>query len=147
MTRALLDLADALGLTIEYYPLARRNGEYRHDLRRIRLRDGMTIRQERSTLAHELAHAVFADVPSPYGPVTAKQERRADEWAALRLITTDAYRAAEERWNGHLGAIAYDLAVTSRLVKAYQGLLLRLGPATYVEPRMGAGQWQERILA
>lgn len=145
MTHVLLDMVAALGLVLEYWPLVNRNGEYRHDLKRIRLREGMTIRQERSTLAHELAHAVFGDVPSKFGPVNAKQERRADEWAALRLIATDDYRAAEDRWSGHVGAMAYDLGVTSKLVTAYQGLLLRVGPTTYLNPRMGAQQWLQKL--
>lgn len=147
MTHLLLEMVAALGLTLEYRPLVNRNGEYRHDLKRIRIREGLTLRQERCALAHELAHAVFGDVPSRFGPANAKQERRADEWAALRLITPDGYRAAEERWSGHVGAMAYDLGVTSRLVKVYQGLLLRLGPTTYVDPRMGAQQWLHKVEA
>jgi IrrE N-terminal-like domain len=147
MTAVLLDMADALGVTVEYAKLATRNGEYRHDLKRIRLRDGMTIRQERSVLAHELAHAVFADVPSKFGPVSAKQERRADEWAALRLITPAAYRASEEAWDGHPAAIAYDLGVTTKLVTAFRRVLERIGDTTYVDPRMGAGQFAHRVEA
>lgn len=144
MAAVLLDMAEAMGVTVEYAPLQQRDGEYRHDLNRIRLREGMTVRMERSILAHELAHAVFEDSPSAHGPVNAKQERRADEWAALRLINVDAYRAAEQRWNGHIGAMAYDLCVISRIVEAYQSLLLRLGDTTYLDPRIGAGQWAHR---
>lgn len=147
MTRKLLDMAAALNLTIEYFPLATRNGEYRHDLKRIRLREGMTLRQERCALAHELAHAVFEDVPSKFGPVNAKAERRADEWAALTLISADNYRYAEERWDGRIGAMAYDLGVTKRLISVYQSLLLRLGTTTYVAPKMGAMQWAEKVEA
>ncbi|MEJ6554071.1 ImmA/IrrE family metallo-endopeptidase [Microbacterium esteraromaticum] len=144
MTAALQEMAEVLGVAIEYEPLAHRDGEYRHDLKLIRLREGMTLRMERSILAHELAHAVFGDAPSAYGPVNAKQERRADEWAALRLINVEAYRDAEQRWDGHVGAMAYDLGVISRLVETYRSLLLRLGDTTYLEPRMGAGQWAHR---
>lgn len=145
MTALLLDMADALGVSVEHTPLARRDGEYRHDLKLIRLREGMTLRLERSILAHELGHAVFGDVVSKHGPVNAKQERRADEWAALRLITPQAYAAAEERWHGHVGAIAYDLGVISRLVTTYQGLLTRIGDTVYQQPRHGTGQWTRRI--
>lgn len=147
MTRMLMDMADALGVKVEYVALHGRDGEYRHDLKRIRLREGMTLRKERSALAHELAHAVFEDVPSKFGPVNAKQERRADEWAALRLIAPGAYRASEERWEGRTAAIAYDLGVTVRLVQAFQRVLQRVGNTTYVEARMGAGQWAHRIEA
>lgn len=146
MTGVLIDMAGALDVTIEYANLASRNGEYRHDLKRIRLRAGMTLRQERSVLAHELAHAVFGDVPSRFGPVNAKQERRADEWAALILIAPDAYRSAEERWEGHAAAMAYDLGVTTRLVSSFQSVLSRIGDTVYVDPRMGAGQWAHRSI-
>lgn len=138
-------MADALGVTVEYTDLVSRDGEYRHDLKRIRLREGMTLRQERSALAHEVAHAVFGDVPSKFGPVNAKQERRADEWASLRLITPATYREAEQRWEGHVGAMAYDLGVTTRLVEAFRRVLARIGDTVYIAPRMGTDQWVERI--
>lgn len=145
MTGVLMDMADALGVTVEYADLTDRNGEYRHDLKRIRLRRGMTLRLERSVLAHELAHAVFEDVPSRFGPVNAKQERRADEWAALRLITPHDYRTAESHWDGHAAAMAYDLGVTTKVVAAFQRVLARIGDTVYVDPRMGAGQWAHRV--
>ena len=147
MTAMLRDMADALGLTIEYVDLATRDGEYRHDLGLIRLREGMTLRKERCTLAHEIAHAVFADVPSQFGPVNAKQERRADEWAALRLIDLDQYRSVEEQWSGNLGAMAFDLGVTMKIIRAYQRVLERIGDTVYVGPRMGEGQWVARVPA
>ncbi|HWV49299.1 MAG TPA: ImmA/IrrE family metallo-endopeptidase [Microbacterium sp.] len=147
MTAMLRDMADALGLTIEYVNLATRDGEYRHDLNLIRLREGMTLRKERCTLAHELAHAVFADVPSKFGPVNAKQERRADEWAAMRLIGLNQYQAAEEQWSGNIGAMAFDLGVTTKIIRAYQRVLERIGDTVYVGPRMGDGQWIARVPA
>ena len=119
-------MLDAMGIDVEYTDLPNgRDGEYLHDRKLIRLRCDMSSRLHRSVLAHECAHAVFADVPSMFGPVNAKQERRADEWAALRLITVD----------------------TLRLVEAYQRVLLRVGDTVYLEPRMGAGQHlhKERI--
>lgn len=145
MTGVLMQMVDTLGIAVEYADLRTRNGEYRADLKRIRLRGGMTLRQERSVLAHEIAHAVFEDVPSKFGPVNAKQERRADEWAALRLITPDDYQAAEEHWDGHASAIAYDLGVTTNLVGAYRRVLARIGDTVYVDARMGAGQWAHKL--
>lgn len=58
-----------------------------------------------SVLAHELAHAVFGDVPSKFGPVNAKQERRAEEWAALRLIDRTEYRCLEMAHEGRAAGI------------------------------------------
>ena len=139
-----MDMVDALGLSIEYKRIQGRDGEYRHDLALIRLRPGMTYRLERSILAHELGHAVFADAPSRFGPVNAKQERRAWEWAALQLIYHDAYRAAEARHEGHPGAMAVELSVVRPVVEAYQRILLRTDQHVYVKPCMGAGQWSHR---
>lgn len=146
MTGKLMDMADALGVRVEWVELTGRDGEYRHDLKRIRLRAGMTLRKETCAFAHELAHAVWGDVPSRFGPVNAKQERRADEWAALLLIAPERYRSAEEHWDGHIGAIAYDLGVTTKIVRAFQRVLSRIGDTVYVDPRMGAGQWAEKVL-
>lgn len=121
----LFDFAEALGLTIEYAPLRGRDGEYRDDLKLIRLREGMSPRRLRSILAHELGHAVFGDVPSKFGPAQARMERRADEWAALRLITLDAYRDAELIRDGHIDSMAHDLGVIPRIVAAFQRVLAR----------------------
>lgn len=142
----LLEIADALGVRIEYTDdlPEDRDGDYTHETRVIRLRAGMHARHHRSVLAHELAHAVFADVPSMFGPVNAKQERRADEWAALRLIRLEDYRLAEIVCQGHPGAMAVELGVMRSIVLAFQRLIDRIGDTTYFEPRMGSGQWAHR---
>lgn len=147
LVKKFFDMADSLNVTIEWAPLRHRDGEYRDDLRRIRLRDGMTERLTRFTLAHELAHATFGDVPSMFGPENARQERRADEWAALRLIDLDTYREAEALRDGHVPAIAHDLGVVTRCVEAYQRMLARIGDTVYLDPHMGAGQWAGKLEA
>ena len=135
-------MLDALGIAVEYTDLPRdRDGEYLHDHSLIRLQRDMPTRLQRSVLAHECAHAVFADVLSMFGPVNRKQERRADEWAALRLVTVDDYKRAEALHHGRADAMAVELNVTLRLVEAYQRVLLRVGDTVYVAPRMGAGQY------
>lgn len=142
---ALMDMLGALGVDVEYTELRPgRDGEYAHHLRLLRLRPGMSERLHLSVLAHETAHAVFGDEPSMFGPVNAKQERRADEWAALRLIDHDAYKRAELIHHGHAGAIAHDLGVVRSIVDAYQRVLLRIGDTVYVAPKMGAGMWHHR---
>lgn len=142
----LIDMLSALGVTLEYSTQLRgdRDGEYLHQLRTVRLRPNMSERLHRSVLAHETAHAVFGDEPTMFGPVNAKQERRADEWAALRLISHDAYKRAELIHHGHIGAIAHDLGVVRSIVEAYQRVLLRIGDTVYVKPREGTGQWAHR---
>ncbi|MBO3663694.1 ImmA/IrrE family metallo-endopeptidase [Microbacterium stercoris] len=142
----LYDMARALGVSIEHADLTEhdRDGDYCAETNTIRLQQGMTRRLARSVLAHELAHAIFGDVPSMFGPVNAKQERRADEWAALRLITREDYRVAEALHGGHAPAIAVELDVMPDIVEAYQRVLLRVGDVVYTRPRMGAGQWDAR---
>lgn len=143
----LLDLARQAGITIEYCPLPPdRNGDYHLATRTIRLRPGMHARRHRCVLAHELGHAAFDDVPSPFGPIHAKQERRADEWASLRLIDLDDYRHVEQMHDGHLGAMAIELGVMRRTLEAFQRVLLRVGDTAYVQPKMGAGMYARRVV-
>lgn len=138
-------MLDSMGVDVEYTDLPNdRDGEYLHDHSLIRLQRDMPTRLHRSVLAHECAHAVFADVPSMFGPVNRKQERRADEWAALRLISVDQYKRSEALHHGRADAMAVEMNVTLRLVEAYQRVLLRVGDTVYLEPRMGAGQFLHR---
>lgn len=142
----LLDLAEQAGVRIEYCALRDdRDGEYVHARNLIRLRPGMSERRHRSVLAHELGHAAFGDVPTRFGPVHAKQERRAEEWAALRLISIDDYRHVEALRDGHAGAMALDLGVMRSTVEAFASVLQRIGDAVYVDARMGDGQWIHRV--
>lgn len=145
----LYDIAESLDVVIEYADLERldRDGDYNQRTRTIRLQHGMLYRLERSVLAHELAHAVFQDEPSMFGPANARMERRADEWAAHQLISYDDYRAAEARHGHKVDAIAQDLSVIDDLVDAYQHTLHRIGNTIYVSPRMGAKQYTDRISA
>lgn len=142
----LLDYAFDLGVTIEYAPLRQdRDGQYTHARKTIRLREGMHARQHRSVLAHEIAHAIFGDTPSKHGPVNAKQEARADMWAARFLIDTEAYAAAEAHCEGHAGAMALELGVMRSVVDVYRARLLRLDDTVYLDPKMGPGQWALKI--
>ncbi|MFE2772248.1 ImmA/IrrE family metallo-endopeptidase [Microbacterium resistens] len=146
--RAIYDMIDALGVTVDFCELPPdMDGEYIHADRLILIQFDLLERRYRSTLAHECCHAVYQDVPSMFGPVNAKAERRADEWAALRLIELDEYRTAEARHDGHDEAMAIQLRVTTDLVHAYRRLLLRTDAAVYVAPRMGDGQWTAKVEA
>lgn len=149
MTAPLFHMAAVLGVRVIHTDLTHlgRDGDYNARTNTIRLQEGMSRRLLRSVFAHELCHAVFGDVPSKFGPVNAKQERRADEWAALRLIEHDHYREVEHLRDGNLALMAQDLEVIDDIVKAYQRVLQRIGDAVYVEPRMGAGQYRHRVEA
>ena len=145
MIEQIWGMLEAMGVAVEYVELPPdRDGEYLHDRRLIRLQRRMASRLHISTLAHECAHAVFADVPSQFGPVNAKQERRANEWAALRLIDVDDYKRAEAIHHGHTEALAVELGVTVELIDAYQRILLRIDDTVYIQPRQGSGQWAHR---
>lgn len=147
MTAALYDMAAALGVRIVHTDLTHlhRDGDYNARTNIIRLQEGMTRRLLRCVFAHELCHAVFGDIPSRFGPVNAKQERRADEWAALRLIHRDEYSESERLRDGNIDLIAQDLDVIDDIVKAYQRVLFRIDGIVYVDARMGAGQWHEKV--
>lgn len=140
----LLQLADELGLRVIERRGTKRGG-FHEGSRTIRLNPGQSTRATRSVLAHEIAHAIFGDTPTHYGPMRARQERRADEWAARYLITPRAYADAEERRGVHATSLAFELGVTVELVEAYQRLMQRIGDATYVDARMGAGQFEHRV--
>lgn len=68
-------------------------GIYHHTQRTAVIRDTMTDRAKRSTLAHEIVHHEYGD-PPVFDPVWhAKREKRCDTIAAGRLITPeDLYR-------------------------------------------------------
>ncbi|MAM53387.1 ImmA/IrrE family metallo-endopeptidase [Microbacterium sp. UBA3394] len=142
----LLDYARELGLHV-IEKKGRHIGGYHAGSSTIRLDPGMPRRVARSVLAHEIAHHIFGDEPTPFGPARATQERRANEWAALRLIDPDAYADAESYLHGHMAAMAVELDVTVEIVEAFQRILLRVGDTTYVRPRLGVGQYEHRVVA
>ncbi|WP_279367352.1 ImmA/IrrE family metallo-endopeptidase [Microbacterium testaceum] len=140
------DLARQGGIHIEYGRVPTgRDGQSWTDRKLTRLRPGMAARLHRCVLAHELGHHALGHQPTQFGPVHAKQERAAEEWGALRLITLDDYRHVEEIRDGHVGAMAIDLGVMRTTLEAFQAVLLRIGDTVYVQPKMGAGQWTHRV--
>ncbi|MBW9093152.1 ImmA/IrrE family metallo-endopeptidase [Microbacterium jejuense] len=144
--QSLLQLAEDLGLTVIEKRAPHTSG-YRPDERIIRLTPGMPRRAARSVLAHELGHHVLGHRPTDFGPIRSRQERQANEWAAQHLIRHDVYIESERIRDAHLGSMAHDLDVAPELVAVYRAMLQRMGDATYVKPRMGAGQWMYRAEA
>lgn len=136
-------LAQELGVQI-----VERQGRHRagyHDgCREIRVNPGLPQRVHRSFLAHEIAHALFRDTPSPHAHVSAKQERRAWEWAATYLIDPEDFAETESVREGHLPSMAYDLGVTVEVVSAFRDALQRIGDTVYLQPKLGAGMWTHR---
>lgn len=112
------EVATRLGVTIVEHAGGEK-GRY-HGRGVISLRDDLGPIAARSTLAHELAHYVLEHDPAATGWIRARQERRADQWAADLLIAADAYRAAEQIHGPHAGAIAAHLEVTVHLVETWR---------------------------
>lgn len=143
--RMLYKLVEELGVELVYTDLPPEyNGLYDRATHAVYVQEGLAYRLHRHTLAHELGHAYYGDAPSPFGPVNWKQERRANEWAALRLIQREAYKRAELIRGGHVGAMAYELGVIDKTVVAYQRTLQRIGGTVYQHAGMGAGNWSHR---
>lgn len=97
-------------------------GAYSHRTRMITLAPGMTFREARSTLAHEVQHAIRGDIPSPFGPLSKRQELAADRGAALLLVDPVEFRLAEELRGGHLSAVAHELEVTEKVIRMWMQL-------------------------
>lgn len=119
------ELAADLGLDVIEYRGTHKSGYLPGD-RTIRLRPGMTSRVTRSVLAHEIGHHILGHTPTQLGPIRARQERSANEWAALRLITADDYAEVEELHAGNTVLMSSDLHVADELLAAYQALLTRI---------------------
>lgn len=142
----LYEILEAIGVQVEFCELPEdRDGEYVHEDKLVRIQHDLLFRRYISALAHETAHAIWGDTPSKFGPVNAKQERRADEWAALKLIDADEYRRHEARHDGHAEAMAVSLNVTVEVVEVFRSMLLRVDSAVYVSPRMGVGEYGARV--
>lgn len=120
----LLQLSDELGLHI-IEAGGTHAGGYRPGENVIRLRPGMSRRATRTVLAHEIGHHLLGHRPTHFGPVLARQERSANEWAARELIPIAAYREAEYLRDGHVPSIAFELDVLPVIVESYQSILER----------------------
>jgi hypothetical protein len=118
--------AEALGLRVEYRGLRGRKGEYRHRDRLIVVRTGLSLRQERCTLAHEIQHALAGHRRSPFGLVNARQEAYADRMAAWHLICPLEYAAAEHLNGAHAGALADELDVTLHMLRVWRSVQMRI---------------------
>ena len=120
-------LADDLGLTVVEHAGVHHAG-YHPGTRTVHLAPGRSRRVTRSLLAHEIAHHVLNHHPTQNGPLRARQEVAANEWAARRLIALPAYVEAERLRDGHVATMAHDLDVVPELITAYQQILRREWP-------------------
>lgn len=126
-TLDLEDLVVSLGVSLTDHTTGAK-GIYNDRHRTISIRKGLTERAHRSTLAHELIHAVFRDRLTGLEHLDRKMERRADKLAAELLITKDDYVDAESRHGPHDDALAYELGVTRHLLRVWRSTLERTHP-------------------
>ena len=120
--------AEKIGVQLVHHDTGPK-GFYVDATRTISTRRGLSIRAYRSTLAHELAHATYRDVPTGNGHYDQRQELRADRWAAKALICPQAFEDAY-RWHaGHMPAIADELEVTHHILATWRDMTERKTPA------------------
>ena len=100
---------------------ADRFGEWHPAQRLIVIGRRLTALQERDTLTHECGHAALHHVGC-----LPRQESRANEWAAERLIRADAYARAEHLYGTDLAAVATELGVMRWVVDAWRSCQLKL---------------------
>lgn len=91
-------------------------GEYWHLHRMILIVPGLTYRERRSVLAHEVAHAMSGDLVTIGGPIHRTQELRARKATARLLIDPDEFIDSCELRDGNLAMIAHDLDVIPQVV-------------------------------
>lgn len=91
-------------------------GYYHAPTHTITTRRGMSIQQYKSTLAHELVHAMRRDVPIDNKVLHARNERRVDIIAANMLISSEAFEDAVKWHQGYLPSVADELEVTLHLL-------------------------------
>lgn len=111
-------LAEKMGLK-----LARHSGGpkgfYHHPSRTITTRRGLSIAEYRSTLAHELGHAYYSDEPTPDPVRDARQEARANRWAANLLLAGQDVEKALICNGNHIKPAAYELEVTATILRVW----------------------------
>lgn len=111
------DHAHALGLVVVESLLPRGQwGAYRPVERTIALTPGLTRREARCVVAHEVAHALRGDGHGQRWPGCAKAERQAQVMAALRLVCPIEYAAAERLHGPHPAALAIELDVIPEVI-------------------------------
>lgn len=114
--------AEELGVRIIYQPpgngltglyVGQRNGRPT-----VLLKPGMSTREERSTLAHELVHVEHDDLPTLDHTWHARRERRCNRVAAGRLIEREALLQLASAYEDR-GMWAIELGVSGFILDAY----------------------------
>ena len=116
------DEADRLGVKIVMVnDLAHHQwGEFDLYANTIRLHKDLNTVEIRSTLAHEVAHAIVADEPLEYGDEWTRREIAADRRAAFNLICPIEYKWAKNCCGSTVEGIAWALNVIPEVVQNFR---------------------------
>ena len=113
--------AERLQVAVKYGVLPNGwRGAYSHLKHTIYLVEGMSRREERSTLAHEVAHAIAGDEFAKLDFFSIKQESHANLIASRALIDFKEYQNAERLHGGHIPSLAHELNVTELMIQYWQ---------------------------
>lgn len=93
---------------------------YFHQSRRVLYKLGLPYVELVCAVAHEIGHVVHGDEYTTDPVRYARQEARADRWAAGALITEKSYRDAELVVGSHGGALAAELNVTIEYIHIWR---------------------------
>lgn len=115
----MIDHAEAMGLSVEYDNLGPRHGEIRAG-GKVYLNRADPEMLQRVTLAHECGHHWHQHGRAETALELGRQERAADAYAAELLISRADYERAERLYGHNPWALARELGVTPRLIKARQ---------------------------
>lgn len=105
--------AETLGINVTYGRLRTGNGLWIPDYRTIVLQPRMKVIQERSVLAHEIAHADLG-----HRDDRPKHEVLANRYAAEHMIDSDHF-ADLVRWTPDAARLSLELGVTTKLMQVY----------------------------
>jgi Zn-dependent peptidase ImmA (M78 family) len=105
--------AEGLGLEVIHRPILKANGYWIPDHSLIVIRSGMEEVWDRSTLAHEVAHAELQ-----HRDDRPHHEMMADLHAAENMIDQSKFEVAS-KWLADTAQLADELGVTGRLLRAY----------------------------
>lgn len=116
----LMSRAATSGVRVQWADLRGCFGLYEDDRRVILLDLCLTEYQTRSTMAHELSHALWRDRPTANLREHERRERRADAEAARDLISASEYALAEKLVGPDPGALAEELGVSKWVIEVWQ---------------------------
>lgn len=105
--------AELLGIEVKHLPIRTANGRWFPDHNLIVIRSGMKAAYDRSTLAHEIAHADLG-----HRDDRPKHEVMADRYAAEHMVDVDTLNELI-KWTPDSARLANELGVTTRLLRVY----------------------------